>query len=441
MFRRMSAKEWLLFAIAAVLAIPFFHHVDLGGDSYTLARGSLHFWRALSEGRFPLGSDTGEYAPLQYLLSIPLAALGITQGAIVRLLAIFNMIFAFFTATVVRRSMLKAKNESGWLVFLGCILTGMPIWYARSSYGESLASCVLLLLLIESTERRRIGLLLLGSYLASLSKETAAPFVLLAATAGILLKQQRILLREAVALFSGAAAAVASTLAFNFLRFGTYINLNYTQEYFRVKDPELIAQFFLGQFVSPTAGLLFVWPTWFAAMLTLFALSKNRLRFLPVAAIVLGCAFGFANWYSPMGWTAWGPRLLFPWLTPALFLILVIHREEAAKLLRAIRKTATRRWTLLAFTTLTCFASFSVLFDNQLIAVIFKANETCPHIPVIQQDPSYYFKCIPYYLWRPTPLWINAWRLDERPLPSLYAALTWALIVAWALRKPGPSAT
>jgi hypothetical protein len=53
-----------------------------------------------------------------------------------------------------------------------------------------------------------------------------------------------------------------------------------------------------------------------------------------VIGVVGGLAIGFASWWTPFGWSAYGPRLALPWGLPLVLLALVAYGNELGRVTR-----------------------------------------------------------------------------------------------------------
>src|SRR5439155_604708 len=75
------------------------------------------------------------------------------------------------------------------------------------------------------------------------------------------------------------------------------------------------------------------------------AVTKETSYPFVVAFGVLGLVLGLASWWTPFGWTSYGPRLSLPWLLPLVLLALVAYGEELGDL---VRRLVTPRRNLIA---------------------------------------------------------------------------------------------
>jgi hypothetical protein len=96
--------------------------------------------------------------------------------------------------------------------------------------------------------------------------------------------------------------------------------------------------------VSPSGGIFIFWPA--ASVLVLVAcllpfLARRSLKLdarpaLVIVGVALALAFGFATWWTPFGWSGYGPRLSLPWVLPLVLLALVAYGEALTAIVRRV---------------------------------------------------------------------------------------------------------
>src|SRR5438874_1066928 len=82
---------------------------------------------------------------------------------------------------------------------------------------------------------------------------------------------------------------------------------------------------------SPSGGIFVFWLSASvliaaACVLPFVGRSHRRLDVRPalvLIAICLGLLLGLASWWTPFGWTSYGPRLSLPWILPLVLMSLV----------------------------------------------------------------------------------------------------------------------
>ena len=232
------------------------------------------------------------------------------------------------------------------------------VW--QHDLGRELAAGLLTLVVASTLLRAHpvlVGLVSLG---AGLSKETSYPFVLALAVIGLLLARRRTgrpIRPHVVAVVAGLVLAVLVASALNLIRFGSPRNTHYLDDDFRTPTVGRMLEFAAGLFISPNGGIVPFWPIASVLVALLLAIpivctirSRAAVRetwpALALAALIAALVLGFALWWVPFGWVAWGPRLSLPWVLPILLLALVAF----ARLLRPLVARAVGSALALSFT-------------------------------------------------------------------------------------------
>ena len=57
---------------------------------------------------------------------------------------------------------------------------------------------------------------------------------------------------------------------------------------------------------------------------------------LVVIGVVTALTVGFASWWTPFGWSGYGPRLQLPWVPPLVLIVLVAYGEDLARVARRL---------------------------------------------------------------------------------------------------------
>jgi len=147
---------------------------------------------------------------------------------------------------------------------------------------------------------------------------------------------------------------------------------------------------------------------------------RRRLRTLPradrlraaVPALVAGFVLlaltaGFAKFPAPLGWIAWAPRLMLPWLPAVGFLLVRAYAPELDRILQGAGSPVF--WAAALVIALASLPQFVVLFRPGLLDAIFRPDSTCPTEAVVQHDPVYYYRCIDHLLWTKRSTLISAY--------------------------------
>lgn len=216
----------------------------------------------------------------------------------------------------------------------------MLVAYSVQTFSELLAAAVLMSLVIAGLCADRASLYLLPlAVVATISKETAAPFVLAFGLAAIILSPARPALRRraVVLLIIGVALGLLLNISFNVFKYGTFLNHAYLSE---PRSSHLMAAInVVALLVSPNAGIVWFWPGVAIAGGILVTRIRRGMRFAKMdrqvpnrrrvlaAAVITTSAFlayvvSLSLWWDPTGWYSWGPRLLLPAAAPTIVLAL-----------------------------------------------------------------------------------------------------------------------
>lgn len=239
------------------------------------------------------------------------------------------------------------------------------------------------------------------SFFAGITKEVAPPFLIALAALTLLpsLQQDRVRsLRGLTATSAGALLALVANLAFNWFRFGSPQNVALLDPLLRVQDFKQALIFFLAILFSPNGGILLFWPLATLPMLAAFFDARPGMKpywlGVGVPLMLAALAFGFANWYAPFGWVAWGPRLLLPWV-PALTLLSVRRHSQLLK--RITKRMIQRSWVGLWFSLMAlalALPQFLAPFGRDRLDAFFQPGKICPESVDIHLNIDKYYTCI-----------------------------------------------
>jgi hypothetical protein len=408
----------LVFAAAA----QWMSHLLVPSDTAKLVAGASNALDCLDRGQFTNCAGAMYFPLLQYLPAIVFQAFG-TGQAVARWLAVLNLFTFLVILWWAWRSLERWSGARVACLFVCLIASGPLLAHARTSYSETLGVLVTLGLVIRAQENAGRWSIFGWMFFAGISKETAAPFLVGLALLASWLGSARLespRKRAWIPIVLGAVAAVAVNMGFNYFRFGVPWNRHMLQDLYFVKEIGDHLSFSLGIWLSPNGGVLFFWPIFFLLCLVagVFALRgawsgqtwRTRLAALApaagVAAVLGGLTLGFGRWFAPLGWESWGPRLMFPWLPAAGYLLVLAYGKPLGDALAALG----RRWWLAALLALLWVAvslpEIVYVFQPEVAKALFSNDPTCPRPAVIEADPNYYYHCLRYGLWsKKSVLW------------------------------------
>jgi hypothetical protein len=170
------------------------------------------------------------------------------------------------------------------------------------------------------------------------------------------------------------------------VRFGSVLNTNYLDDKLRTPGVARTLDYVAAVFFSPSGGLFFTWTA--AAVLASVACLLPLLTapfgsaYARTALVVIGCvvalSIGFASWWTPFGWSGYGPRLQVPWVPPLILLSLVAYGDALGRL---VGRFLARPWRLLLVfaVTLACaLPSIGLLWDfSSLSGYFLQENPQC----------------------------------------------------------------
>jgi hypothetical protein len=417
------------------------------GDTVALIGGTHEALGCLHRGMFTgCGSQVGPFPLMQYVPTAVLFKLGFDDVDVLQGLALINAAaFACMLGTawfVMRR---LGRPALGAALVLALIVSPLP-WYAWTTFGESLGAFVCMLLVAAAVLRAQPYLLALALASAGQSKETALPFLIVLAIAALLWSpiDGRPLRRSHwVGLILGAAASLALTGAFNLLRFDQLTNAGYSDPITRTPTLALKLKFASSLWVAPNGGLALFWPLCAIVFATAALLAGAQAlrgraaerRVVGTGGVVLVClaalTIGYADWYAPFGWIAWGPRLMLL-LVPALLLFAIATLPgEFESVIRARERPAVLLRGFAALVALIAWVpQIGVLFRPSAMGGLFAADSVCPRQQPISQDPHYYYSCIIHWAWGRHWVLANAGTgLGDSP-GAVLMALVWLTAVA-----------
>ena len=237
----------------------------------------------------------------------------------------------------------------------------------------------------------------------------------------------------ALAVRRNSAAAFNSGL--NWLRFGSVLNQWYLRPTLIVPDWPTRANFFAAIWVAPNGGLAVFWP---ASVLLLLLVGTTVFRrvscsqctspgnwwlnawpFLCVILVLACVTAGHASWHAPLGWDAWGPRLILPWIPASLFLVLFAYGNEIDRAMEFLERRPVL-WVIIMGTVAgLSLPQVSVIFRPEMYVLWFRWKPT-PEFPEprhILRDPAYFYRSEKYDLWQRE--WILKPAYNYQPAPQV----------------------
>jgi len=408
---------------SGLLALVWLDRPVLGIDTLPLLRGTESLAGCLGEGALIDCRPPSPVDPFPLLQHAPdlvaHAALGLSDGERVRGLASLSVL-AVAASVVAAWAVLRRARCPEWRwVFLIAIASGPVVAYGNTTWGETLATGLLTLLVAAAFLQVHPGLLALAAFGAGLTKETGYPFVVALGVVGLVLARHRtgrpIRLHLAFGA-GGVGLAVLAAAALNLLRFGDPRNTHYLDPQFRTPTPERTLEFAAGLVVAPSGGIVVFWPVASILVVLLLGLPIYRVLrrtiamrdawpALALVAVLAGLLLGLAFWWVPFGWAAWGPRLSLPWVLPVLLLSLAAYGPLLRPIAARAVGSAAALVVVAAAMLVVVAPHVGYLWRYETVPEFFERQTA--RCPVVSTGPSHY-ACIHEQMWTRRPIWIDA---------------------------------
>jgi hypothetical protein len=370
----------------------------------------LNFWGLMSPiGWWPL---------LQHIPDAITIGLG-GDGHAARTRVLATLSVAGVVATIVLAwVVLRRYGQGAWFWgFLFVVLSSPVIAYGNQTAGEMLAMGLLTGLVAATVLRVHPALVGLAALGACLTKETSYPFVAVLGLLGLWLARRRSggSIRWHVVFGAiGMAIAITAASLFNVVRFGSVLNTNYLDDQLRTPGTARTLDYVAAVFFSPSGGLFFAWPVacFLVAAACVLALvtASFTSAYARTALVVIGCvvalAIGFASWWTPFGWSGYGPRLQLPWVPPLVLLCLVAYGDALGRL-TARFLARTWRLALVFVVALACaLPGVGLLWDFNSLGGFFRQEDPQCEAPW-RGGLQKWHRCQHRLLWehRPMPLY------------------------------------
>ena len=357
---RLAVAGSLAFLVAVWLARPW-----VGGDTPFVLDGSNAFLNCLSDGDFDacgftgklnywgLMSPIGDWPLLQHvpdLIAIGLGADG--HAARTRILAVLSVAGVVVSVVLGWRVLARTGHRPWFWAFALVVLSGPILAYARTTAGEMLAMGLIVCLVAATLLQAPPLVVAAAAVGACWTKETAYPFIAALGVVGLVLARRRTgrpIRGQLIGGAAGMAVGIAVASLFNVVRFGSVLNENYLDQQLHTPGTARKLEYTVAVAFSPSGGLFVFWPA--ASVLVLAAclvpIVVPRVDWRPafvVAGTIFVLALGFAAWWTPFGWSAYGPRLALPWVLPLVLIALVAYGQQLAE---PVRRLLAAPWRLL----------------------------------------------------------------------------------------------
>jgi hypothetical protein len=388
------------------------------------------------------------YPLFQHLPDLVFVEGGLTPGERDIALSLVSIAAIAGALAAARYAFRRIGDEASWPAFLIVTLTSPLLYYGNSSWGEPLAAGLTVLFAAAAVGGARGRTLALAAFAATLTKETAFPFLGLLGTACLLLARERTgrpIIPRFVTMSAGIAGGLAVSAGFNLLRFGNPLNVFYLQPMYRVNAMADRMEFFAGQLVSPNAGLAFYWTS--ASLVIALAVCVPialRLRGRTCAvlpALVLAALTGalttmLSLWWAPYGGNAWGPRLSVPWVLGFVLYALAAYGRSAALTVAAVLRSNLRLVAIAVVLLVVTLPQIGFMLNHDAILTgFFIPNPSCPRDISITSPEGWrvYMTCMHYRVWDQHPVLLDAAGATAS-VPGVAFSAVWLLMLCALLQ-------
>lgn len=391
--------------------------------------GKLNYWGLMS--------PMGDWPLLQHIPDLIAIGLGASSHAVrTRVLELLNVTGVVACVLAAWAVFTRLRQPALFWAFVAILLSGPAVWYARTTAGEVLASALLVCFVAAAVLPAHPALVGLAAAGATLTKETSYPFIVALGVLGLVLARRRTgrsVKPHLVAGVIGMAVAFTAASLFNVVRFGSILNTNYLDS--RLHTPGLgrKLEYMLGVLIAPNGGIFVFWPTaslllLAACLLPFFVRARNgKGPALVLAVVTLGLVVGFGSWWTPFGWSGYGPRLMLPWLLPLVLIALVAYGSELMALLRRLLAPPWRLFVVLGVAIAFTLPTIGQLWRPNAIDGFF-AQERPPCEAPWRAGTAASYGCQHREMWLDRPMQLYALHGVKAP-----AGLSTAVVVASGL--------
>jgi hypothetical protein len=376
-------------------------------------------------GRGQLTHWGGSYPLLQAIPAAALRAAGLDANDTFMGLVVLNVL-SFAAMVWTSWYWLRRQSTTGALLVLAVLLSSTLLWYLHVSLGEPLAAALTLGAVVACWHDRRHLTAAALLFLAGLSKDTAPPFLLLLGLSASIgsphWSDASFRLRRVIALVLAGVAAVAVTAGYNYARFGSLLDTPYLVTGYIIPWVQTQISFGAAVWLSPNGGALLFWPS-FGVLLALSVAAgtaafrscvdwRDRARRLAPAAgaagVLAGMTLELSHWWAPLGWTAWGSRLILPWLPAVAYLLVVAYAREMEALLERLIGPAIRFWPAAITLAAVSLPQYVAMVRPSLFLAMFVPDAVCQGQNV-QINMAYYVHCTNHQFWTKGSLLLPAY--------------------------------
>jgi hypothetical protein len=410
------------FVVAIWIAKPY-----VVGDTGFVLDGSNAFLTCLSNHDYSacgytgklndagLMTPVGDWPLLQHLPDLAAIGLGAdkhaTRSRVLELLGVAGVVLGVAAAWF---AFAAQRGRGLFWAFMVVLFSGPLLWYGRTTFGEALSAGLLTAFVAATAVPASPVLVALAAMTAAWTKETTYPFLVVLGVLGLLAARRRTgapIRRHILWGAAGLALGIVAASLFNVVRYGKIVSPNVSESLLHTTGLWRKLEYTAAVFVSPSGGVFVSWLSAIAIVLTgvVLALSRGdrfeRRTAIAVIALLVALALGFASWWTPFGWTAYGNRLFVPWGLPLALFVLVVYGRLVLPVVTRLLRPAWR--LLLVFAVLLALAlpAVGTMWRPNDTARFFTQEQPCERPWLGGVEPWQH--CQERFFWadRPMPLY------------------------------------
>jgi hypothetical protein len=397
------------------------------GDTGFVLDGSNAFLTCLSHHDFSgcgytgklndagLMTPVGDWPLLQHIPDLIAIGLGAdrhaTRSRALELLGVAGIVLAVGAAWF---AFVRARQRTLFWAFMVVLFSGPLLWYGRTTFGEALAAGLLVAFVAATAAPASPLLVALAATGAAWTKETTYPFLVVLGAMALLAARRRTgtpIRGHLLAGAAGLALAIVAASLFNVVRYGKVISPNFSESQLHTTGVLRKLDYAAAVLVSPSGGMVVFWLV--ASMLVLAAVVValgrgdrfERGGAVTVVAVVAALALGFASWWTPFGWGAYGNRLFVPWGLPLALLVLVTYGELLRPLVGRLLAPTWRLLLVLGVVLAFTLPAIGTMWRPQATGKFFAQERPCERPWLGGVEP--WQRCQERLFWtdRPMPLY------------------------------------
>jgi len=401
-------------------------------------------------GTVPEGDEStvGPFPLIQYAPDVVFKGLRFSPAERMTGLSVLSIAAFFAMLAVAWSTTSKLGPPGGWSIFLIVLLTSPFLYYGNATWGEMVAALLVVCFTASALLRLSPPLIAAAAFLATLTKETAFPFLVAIGLLSLWLAWHRTgssIRPHILGMVVGISSAIGISALFNIFRFGTPLNEFYLQSKFRVPDMRTFSELLAGLFIAPNGGLLLFWGSACAllGLVGVAAIRSNgapRLFGIAILTIFVLLSVSLATWWMPFGWHAWGPRLTISWIPSLVLLGIVACGRWIGPLVYCSVRSNIRLIAVAVLLMLAALPQVGFLWNSGPVqGLFFQPDQYCTTAITLEsiETPDGlrdYYRCVRFRAWEKSPILLSATRSFESFAPLTFAVF-WAAAIGALLYR------